>query len=144
MEAWEEIRLPRYEKTPFHPEVKGDFEGIAIWAPARVTLRKGAPKVPLFGVVRLGEKALKDLKIADRHPLRAVVVGAIIGPGNSPFVGNAVLQAPLFTAPPGPFVTEYFAVDLLECTGAGGGGSYFAFASVGAFTAQPARIEVTA
>ena len=141
MEAWEEIRLPRYEKTPFNPEVKAGSEGITIWAPAKVKLRKGAVRVPVFGAVRLGEKTLEDLGIGDRHPLRAVVVGAILG--DNPFVGNAVLQAPLFPAPPGSVVTEYFAVDLLECTGSTGEGTYFVFASVGAFTAQPIKIEAS-
>jgi hypothetical protein len=141
MQASEEVRLPWYEKTRFHPQLKGD-EGIAIWAPEKVTLHRGRASVPLFGVVRLGEMTLEDLAIRDRHPLRAVVVGVIIG--SSPFVGNAVSKAPLFPAPPGSSVTEYFAVDLMECTGASGPGTYFAFASLGGFVAEPVKIEVVA
>jgi hypothetical protein len=142
MEAWEQVQLPYYEKTAGHSALPEIAEGIAIWAPARVTLRQPAPRVPLFGLVRLGQKALEELGIEDRHPLRATVVGAIIGLANQPFVGRAVLQAPLLPAPPGSVVTEYFAVDLLECTGAAGPGTYFAFASLGGFVAQPVKIEV--
>ncbi len=143
MDGWESVRLPTYEKTTFHPEVSATFRGVKIWTPPKVSPQPNARRVPIFGVVRLDESAFADLGITDRHPLRAVVVGVVTGPHTTPYVGAAVQQAPLFPVPPGPTVTEYFAIDLLEQTGVSGPGTYFVFASVGQHTAGPLRVEVT-
>ena len=140
--AWASMPLPSYEKSQFTPEVAPDFRGIKLWAPARIS-RSTKTRIPLFGLVQLGESELADLGIEDRHPLRAVVVGAVVAGTNAPFVGNAVLQAPLLPAGEGDPVREPFAVDLCEAADMPPGvGKYFVFASVGPFVAEPVTVEV--
>lgn len=139
---WARVPLPSYEATPFTPEVAPDFQGVALWTPDEIPAR--TPLVlPVFGVVQLPEASLEELGITDRHPLRAVVVGGIVAGSNAPFVGNAVLQAPLFPADAGPIVREAFAVDLFESAGMmPSAGKYFVFASVGPFTARSVTASV--
>jgi hypothetical protein len=140
---WQNLRLPHYERCVWSPEAPG--EGIWIQVPGKISLGASAGRVPLFGTVRLSDMSLKELGIRDQHPLRAVVVGGIVANVNSPYVGNAVLQAPLFPAKPAPMITEYFAIDLVECAGLPKGpGVFFAFASVGPLLARPLKVEVIA
>ena len=140
--AWATMALPSYEKSEFTPEVAPDFRGIKIWAPARIS-RSARTRIPLFGLVQLGETELAAMGIEDRHPVRAVVVGAVAGGTYAPFVGNAVLQAPLLPAGAGDPVQEPFAVDLCEAAGMPPGvGNYFVFASVGPFVAETVTVEV--
>ena len=141
-EAWKSMALPAYEKSEFTPEVAADFRGIKIWAPARIS-RATKTRIPLFGLVQLGESELAELGIEDRHPVRAVVVGAVVAGTSAPFVGNAVLQAPLLPAGTGDPVREPFAVDLCEAAGMPPGvGKYFLFASVGPYVAEAVTVEV--
>jgi hypothetical protein len=141
----QELRLPWFEKTAASPNVPDGFEGVLFDVAERLSLRQTGGRIPLHGAVRLKESTLHQLGIQDRHPVRAVVVGVIVGGSNQPCAGNAVLQAPLFPAPAGAAVTEYFSVDLVECTGMPRTpGVFFLFASVGTFTAAPRRIEVVA
>jgi len=143
VENWKDIRLPWYDQTPQSPNVDEDFQGITIWAPERVSLAATSKRIPLFGVVQLTPDIVRQIGVTDGHPLRAVVVGIIIGKVNTPFVGNAVTQAPLFPLRAGRMPREYFAVDLPECTGMPRGpGVFFVFASVGPFAAEPRRVEV--
>lgn len=141
-EAWKTLALPSYEKSEFTPEVAADFRGIKLWAPAKIQ-RSARMRIPLFGLVQLGETELAGMGIEDRHPLRAVVVGAVVAGTYAPFVGNAVLQAPLLDAGDGDPVREPFAVDLCEAAGMPPGvGKYFVFASVGPYTAEAVTVEV--
>jgi len=141
-EAWAAMALPSYEKSEFTPEAAADFRGIRIRAPEKIK-RSPRMRIPLFGIVQLGESDLAEIGIEDRHPLRAVVVGAIVAGTYVPFVGNAVLQAPLLPAEDGDPVREVFAVDLCEAAGMPPGvGKYFVFASVGPFVAEPVTVEV--
>ena len=138
-----DITLPNYEKTSFTPETGPDFVGIKIWAPERISFQSGK-RLPLFGVVQLKEKELEAMGVTDRHPLRAVVVGAIAAGVNAPYVGNALLQAPLFFTPPSsPCVTEYFNIDVFEAAGMlRAPGVYFLFASIGPHVSEGLKIEV--
>ncbi len=143
MASAQELRLPWFEKTAESPSVPDGFEGIVFRAPEQVSLRESGGRVPLFGAVQLKKTTLQQLGIEDRHPVRAVVVGAILGGANQPYAGNAVLQAPLFPTPDAATVTEYFSVDLVECAGMPRSpGTFFIFASVGPFTAPPRKIKV--
>lgn len=140
--AWAAMALPSYEKSEFTPEVAPDFRGIKIWAPARIS-RSTKTRIPLFGLVQLGETELAGMGIDDRHPVRAVVVGAVVAGTSAPFVGNAVLQAPLLPVGEGDPVREPFAVDLCEAAGMPPGvGKYFVFASVGPYIAEAVTVEV--
>ena len=142
---WSSLTLPSFERVEWCPALPPGFEGVKIWAPPELSLRTSKGRLPIFGTVSLGRETMKALKLSDDHPLRAVVVGAIIERINQGYVGNAVLQAPLFAPQPGPIVTEYFAVDLVECTGVlRSTGGLFAFASVGAYTAEPVTIRIVA
>lgn len=140
-----DIALPCYEKTPFTPETGPDFVGIKIWAPERISL-KSKKRIPLFGVVQLKENQLEEIGVMDKHPLRAVVVGAVAAGVNTPYVGNALLQAPLFSTPPSSdTVTEYFNVDIFEAAGMlRAPGKYFLFASIGPHVGEALTIDVTA
>lgn len=141
-EAWAAMALPSYEKSEFTPEVTADFRGMRIWTPPRIR-RTSRTRIPLFGAVQLGDADLAQLGIGDRHPLRAVVVGAVVAGTYAPFVGNAVTQAPLFPAEGADPLREFFAVDLVEAAGVPPGvGKYFVFASVGPFVAEPVTVEV--
>jgi hypothetical protein len=141
-EAWKAMALPAYEVSEFTPQITTEFRGIKIWAPAKIG-RGAQVRIPLFGVVQLGESELAEMGIEDRHPLRAVVVGAVAAGTYAPFVGNAVLQAPLLPAEDGDPVREVFAVDLVEAAGVPPAvGKYFVFASVGPFVAEPVTVEV--
>jgi hypothetical protein len=136
------MALPFYEKSEFTPQVAGDFRGVKLWAPARIQ-RSARLRIPLFGLVQLGESELAEMGIDDRHPVRAVVVGAVVAGTYAPFVGNAVLQAPLLPAGEGDPVQEPFAVDLCEAAGMPPGvGKYFLFASVGPYVAETVTVEV--
>ncbi len=140
--AWATMALPAYEKSEFTPDVAAGFRGIKIWAPAKIQ-RGPRMRIPLFGVVQLGETELAGMGIEDRHPLRAVVVGAVVAGTNVPFVGNAVLRAPLLGAGDGDPVRELFGVDLIEAADMPPGvGKYFLFASVGPYTAEAVTVEV--
>ena len=143
--SWMDVPLPSYESSAFTPKAGPDFIGIKIWAPERISL-KTSKHVPLFGIVQFKEEMLNEINVSDRHPVRAVVVGAIVAGVNQPYVGNAVLQAPLFPAPKAsPLVTEYFNIDIVESTGMlRAPGKYFLFASIGPFVAEIISIEVVA
>ena len=140
--SWSEIPLPFYEKSQFTPKISDDFNGIAIWAPEKISLKSNA-RIPLFGVIQLDESELININIKDRHPLRAAIVGVIIDGSNVPYVGSTVLQAPLFPAEPGPRVREYFSIDIFETTKMfKGQGKIYIFASVAHYTAQNIAIEI--
>jgi len=141
-DSWLEIPLPFYGKSQFTPELSDGFNGIAIWAPEKISLKTNM-RVPLFGVVHLEESELIDINIKDRHPLRAVVVGVIVDGSNVPYVGNAVLQAPMFPADSGVSVREYFSVDIFETTAMlKSQGKIYIFASIAHYTAQTIAIEI--
>jgi hypothetical protein len=141
IDDWNQLRLPWFERTRYSPGVEPGFEGVSIWAPESVALGSSGGRVPVFGVVQLGAETLAELSIEDRHPLRAVVIGGIFEGVNEAQVGSAVLQAPLLATAPGAAPTEYFSVDLLECTDLPKGpGTIFVFASVGPFLAQPRKV----
>ena len=144
MTDWQNLKLPWFERTADSPSVPDNFEGIVLTSPERVSLEQTRGRVPIFGAVRLKQETLDALAIADGHPLRAVVVGAIIGRSNQPFAGNAVVREPLFSSSAASETTEYFAVDLVECIGMPrSAGTVYVFASAGPFTLVPRKIEVT-
>lgn len=95
-QAWSQVPLPWFEATDFNPALEPGEEGIRIWVPSHVNLRATDGRIPLFGTVQLRVETLESLGIFDRHPVRAVVVGGIVHGIFEPYVGNALLQAPLF------------------------------------------------
>jgi hypothetical protein len=142
---WAALTLPTYERTVWSPKVAGGFHGVRLWVPEQLSLRETKGRLPVFGTVQVPREALKALAGIDGHPLRAVVVGGILGGVNQPAVGNAVREAPLFPLPDAAAVVEYFGVDLFECTGlARSVGRLFVFASLGPSVTEPVAVEVSA
>ena len=141
---WAAQVLPRYEKTAWSPAAAADFTGVAVWLPESVSLAATGGRLPLAGVVRLPRAEWERILPGGESPLLAVVVGAILAGTNTPYAGQAVLQAPLFAPDAGPFVAEYFNVDLRECAGLPhSAGRFFVFASVGPYAAAPRAVTVT-
>lgn len=142
---WAAQVLPRYEWTEWSPPAGAEFTGVAVWQPESVSLAATGGRLPLAGVVRLPRAEWERIVPGGENPLLAVVVGAILAGTNTPYVGQAVLQAPLFAPAAAPFVTEYFNVDLRECAGLPrSAGRFFVFASVGPHAAAPRAVAVTA
>lgn len=142
---WAAQVLPRYERTEWSPPAGAEFAGVAVWLPESVSLAATGGRLPLAGVVRLPRAEWERILPSGENPLLAVVVGAILAGTNTPYVGQAVLQAPVFAPAVGPVVTEYFNVDLRECADLPRGvARYFVFASIGPHAAAPRAVAVTA
>jgi len=131
------LRFPWYEATRHHPDLESGFEGVVIAVPEAM---RSAERIPVFGTVQLRAETLETLGVTDRHPLRAVVLGAAAHYSGESYVGSVLYGAPLFPVEESKVYTEYFAVTLQEALFLSSAKRVFVWASVGPLITKPLRV----